>query len=143
VGGGARRHPVRPGFRRPGEHHRGRNAVDPWWTAHQINPPKVNAVSPADYPNQVDPRGLATFGLVGLGFAVLGTVMRRVDAYPRRLSALAVALGALMIVIYLGRLIILDPTNPVVRLALAAGVVANTVFLVWLGSVWRRGRPVR
>jgi len=110
--------------------------------ANQIHPPLIpGAVSPSDLPSQVDPRGLATFGLVGLAFAALGALMRTVDAYPPRLAGLAVALGAIMIIIYLGRLIILDPDNPVVRLALAAGLIANTAFLGWLGTVWRRGHP--
>jgi hypothetical protein len=46
--------------------------------------------------------------------------------------------GALLIVIYLGRLIILDPTNIVVRIALLAGVVVNTIWFVWLGVALRR-----
>ena len=43
-----------------------------------------------------------------------------------------------MVVDDLGRLIILDPANPVVRVALVLGVIANTVFFVGLGQHWRR-----
>jgi len=41
--------------------------------------------------------------------------MSRPDSYTRGLAGLGQALGVIMIVIYLGRLIILDPTNIVVR----------------------------
>jgi len=61
------------------------------------------------------------------------------DRYPRGHARMGQVLGVVMIVIYLGRLVILDPTNPVVRVALAAGVITNTVFLGWLGNVWRKG----
>jgi hypothetical protein len=104
--------------------------------ANEIHPPE-NPL--AEFPNPVDPRGLATFGLVGLGFLIVATLMARSDRYPRGLARLGQFLGVVMIVIYLGRLVILDPTNPVVRVALAAGVSSNTAFLLWLGNVWRRG----
>ena len=102
-----------------------------------IHPPDENLL--ADFPNPTDPRGLATFGLVGLAFLIVATLMATSDLYPRRLARLGQLLGVVMIVIYLGRLIILDPTNPIVRVALAAGVLSNTAFLVWLGTVWRKG----
>ena len=107
--------------------------------ANVIHPPASNVLSLAEYPNSVDPRGFATFGLVGLSFLVVATLMGRSDRYPRGLARVGQVLGVVMIVIYLGRLVILDPTNPVVRVALAAGVISNTVFLAWLGTVWRKG----
>jgi hypothetical protein len=106
--------------------------------ANVIHPPESNVLSLAEYPNSVDPRGLATFGLVGIAFLIVATLMARSDRYPRGLARVGQVLGVVMIVIYLGRLVILDPTNPVVRVALAAGVITNTVFLGWLGSVWRK-----
>jgi hypothetical protein len=106
--------------------------------ANQINPPGVAS----DFPNAADPRGLATFGLTGLAFLVLATLMTRSGSYPRGLARTGQFLGVIMIVIYLGRLIILDPTNIVVRIALVLGVVLNTVFLAWLGRHWQ-GSPGR
>jgi hypothetical protein len=64
--------------------------------------------------------------------------MSRPDSYTRGLARLGQALGVIMIVIYLGRLIILDPTNIVVRIALVTGVAVNTAFLLWLGRTWSR-----
>ena len=105
--------------------------------ANQIHPPGSAVL--ADFPNPVDPRGLATFGITGLAFLTLTTLAVRSERYPRSLARLGQALGIIMIVIYLGRLIILDPANLIVRIALAAGVIANTAFLVWLARVWSRG----
>lgn len=105
--------------------------------ANQFHPPDA-AVDLAGYPNSVDPRGLATFGLAGVAYLTLATLMSRSDSYAKGLARLGQALGAILIVIYLGRLIILDPENIVVRIALAAGIVSNTAFLWWLGRVWSR-----
>jgi hypothetical protein len=107
--------------------------------ANVIHPPDRDVLSLADYPNAVDPRGLATFGLVGLSFLIVATLMSRSDRYPTGLARVGQTLGVVMMVIYVGRLVILDPTNPIVRVALAAGVISNTVFLAWLGNVWRKG----
>lgn len=101
--------------------------------ANQIHPPGPSA---GDFPNPADPRGLATFGLTGIAVLILGGLMSRSARYPRGLARAGQALGAIMVVIYLGRLIILDPNNPVVQVALALGVIANTVFLFWVGRHW-------
>jgi hypothetical protein len=106
--------------------------------ANQIHPPATDLLGDAGYPNPVDPRGLATFGLLGLSFLILTTLAARSDRYSAGLARLGQALGVIMVVIYLGRLIILDPAHPVVRVALAAGVAANTIFLSLLGRSWLR-----
>lgn len=108
--------------------------------AKDIHPPDTPGVL-LGYPSSVDARGLATFGLAGLVYLTLATLMSRSDAYAKRLARLGQALGVIMIVIYFGRLIILDPENIVVRIALAAGVIANTSFLLWLGRAWSTVRP--
>ena len=107
--------------------------------ANVIHPPGTNLLSMAEYPNPVDPRGLATFGLVGMAFLIIATLMVRSDRYPLGLARVGQTLGVVMMIIYVGRLVILDPTNLIVRVALAAGVISNTAFLAWLGSVWRKG----
>lgn len=106
--------------------------------ANVIHPPPDNVQSLAGYPNQVDPRGLGTFGLAGIAYLVLATLAARSPRYATGLARLGQALGVVMIIIYLGRLIILDPTNPIVRVALAAGVLANTAFFLGLGRNWTR-----
>lgn len=102
--------------------------------ANQIHPPAV--VAPTDLPNAIDPRGFATFALVGAALVVLGGPIGRHPRYGSGIGIAARVLGSISVGIFLVRLIILDPTNPVVRVALLAGVVANTVFAVGLGRRW-------
>jgi hypothetical protein len=89
--------------------------------------------------NPVDPRGLLTFGVMGVGLIVLSTLIRRSPALPSGLGALGIVLGVLLVLVYLGRLFIVD-TNEIVLLILAAvaGVVAHPAFFLWLGSGLRR-----
>lgn len=104
--------------------------------ANVIHPPLNNILSQAEYPNPIDPRGLGTFGFAGISYLVLATVALGSPRYPKGLARIGQALGVVLIVIYIGRLVILDPTHPVVRAALAIGVVANTIFFLWLGWLW-------
>jgi hypothetical protein len=47
--------------------------------------------------------------------------------------------GALLIVVYLGRLLILTPTNLLVAVpAAATGIVLSPIFYIWLGIELRR-----
>jgi hypothetical protein len=103
--------------------------------ANQLHPPSTDVLGAAGYPNMVDPRGLATFGLAGLGIFFLGQLMSRSPKFPARLGTLAIVFGVLNIVIYLARLIILTPTNPVVLVvAGVTGLVVSPVFYIWVGT---------
>jgi len=108
--------------------------------ANVIHAPASDPLGQAGLPNQIDPRGLLTFGFAGLALLVFAGLMGRRTDFPKGLSDLGYVLGALLVIIYLGRLIILDPTNIVVRIALVAGVVANTMWYAWLGVTLRRQR---
>jgi hypothetical protein len=104
-----------------------------------LNPPEANLAGLANLPNQVDPRGLLTFGVAGLAMLVLAWLMGQSGQFPRGLSRLGYVLGALLVVIYLARLIVLDATNPVLLIpALLAGFIVSPVWYVWLGRVLRR-----
>ena len=93
------------------------------------------------YPNAVDPRGLLTFGLAAVGTAAVGWLILRGGRLPRGLGLVAAALSVLLLVIYLGRLVLLDPTHPVLLVAaLAAGFVVNPAWWIWLGVSIRRAR---
>lgn len=92
------------------------------------------------YPNAADPRGFMTFGAAALSLFVVGWLMLRDATFPRRLAWVALADAALLVVVYLGRLIILNPDTPVLRTAaLASGFLVNPAFYVWLGIELRRG----
>ncbi len=107
--------------------------------ANAIHP--VNAV-PANVASQIDPRGLLTFGVAGVSMAVIAWLMRRGDRFPRGLGALGYLFAILLFLLYLGRLIILDPTAPAIVIpALLAGFLVGPVWYVWLGLVFLRGRP--
>ena len=104
--------------------------------ANLANPPKVLA---SDVPSSVDPRGLATFALTGLALAVTGTLILRGRVLPRGLGQLAFLAAALLVYVYVGRLVILDPKSPgLLAAAVAAGYVVNPVWFAWLGLALRR-----
>ena len=94
----------------------------------------------ASLPSQIDPRGLLTFGFTGLGVLVLSRSMRTAAAFAPRVAGLGTVLGIGLLLIYLGRLIILDPNN-VALLGVAAitGVVVHPVWFLMIGRELRRG----
>ena len=107
--------------------------------ANAIHPPVSDVLAQAQLPNPVDPRGLLTFGASGLGLLVLALLARRTATLPRGLAALGVVVGVLLVVVYLGRLIILTPTNPVVAAAAGlTGLILSPAFYLWLGRELRR-----
>ncbi len=104
--------------------------------ANAINPTTASAAL-ANLPSAIDPRGLLTFGIAGLGVFVIAWLMGRSEHFPRALSYLGYLLAVLLVVLYLGRLIILDPKNPIILVdALLSGFIVNPVWYVWLGIVF-------
>lgn len=104
--------------------------------ANLANPPASLA---ADVPSSTDPRGLATFALTGGALAVAGFLIVRGGELPARLGQLAVLASALLVFVYVGRLVILNPKEPALLAAAAAvGFVVNPVWLAWLGLLLRR-----
>jgi hypothetical protein len=124
--------------------------------ANALHPPaSVNL----DLPSQVDPRGLATFGLTGLGLLALAWLIIRAAAVrpggldtgtptlhaslPLGLGYLGLLVAALFLILYLARLIVLSPGSPLILVpAVLAGFVASPAWYLWLGlALWRgRGR---
>jgi hypothetical protein len=107
--------------------------------ANAIHPP-LAATGAAGLPNAIDPRGFLTFGLAGLAVLTAAFLMGRGGRFPSLLRLLTLALGLLLIIIYLGRLIVLTPTSPLI-LAPAAltGFILNPIWYVWLGLELRQG----
>lgn len=102
--------------------------------ANALHPP---ASLPGDAPNAIDPRGLLTFGVTGLALLLIGVLVGEGRGW------LAYLAGALLVVVYLARLIVLSPTSLVVLgPAALAGFIVNPAFYVWLG-LWLRRRPDR
>lgn len=107
--------------------------------ANAFNPPVSNLPALADLPNQVDPRGLLTFGVAGMSAVIFSLVIARSGELPKALGYLGYLLGVLLIVVYLGRLIILDATNVAIVIpALLTGFVVSPLWYIWLGIQLRR-----
>jgi hypothetical protein len=104
--------------------------------ANVINPPTITF----SLPNPIDPRGLLTFGVTAIAVLLIAWLILRSGAFPRRLAYVGFAAALLLVVIYVGRLTILDPESPVLLVAaLLAGFVVNPIWYVWLGLELRRG----
>jgi hypothetical protein len=104
--------------------------------ANAINLPARVAL---DVPNEVDPRGLLTFGFAGLAIGAFTLMMRSLAGWPPRLVYLGYLSAGLLLLIYLLRLI--SPNSP---LALAPagleGFLVNPIWYIWLGRELRRER---
>ncbi len=99
-----------------------------------LHPP---AALPTDVPSPIDPRGLLTFGLAAAGLFFFSRLMAKDASFPGGLSTLGYVSAALMLVLYLGRLIILQATSPVIGIpALLEGFLVNPIWYIWLGSVF-------
>ncbi len=113
--------------------------------ANAINPPTALsadvAAGLAALPSQIDPRGLLTFGMAGIALLGVAWLIGRGASLPRGLGSLAYLLAILLVIIYVGRLILLNPANPVLLVPiLLTGFLVNPGWFIWLGLVLWRGR---
>lgn len=92
----------------------------------------VNRVAGAPaLPSAINPRELLTFGLMGIAVIVIAWLISRRDDFSRNLAYLGYVLAVLLLWLYLGRLVILDPTNPAILVpALLVGFIANPLWYV-------------
>jgi hypothetical protein len=102
--------------------------------AHPVNHP--------DVPSYTDPRGFATFALTGAALVIFGWLILRGTEIPRIVGMLALAAAALLLVVYFGRLIVLNPKRPVIKwVAVVSGLVVNPAFyLAYARSLLARER---
>lgn len=99
-----------------------------------LNPPGDAPTSLAALPSQIDPRGLLTFGVAGLSLFIAGLLLRHSARFPRSFTALTFVLASLLVIVYLSRLIILTPSNPLVLIpAAVTGFIVNPIWYLWLG----------
>ena len=109
--------------------------------ANALNPPRADVLADANLPNLVDPRGFLTFGVAGLALLAASWLVSRTRDFPVALAYLGYALGLLMFVTWLARLVVLDATSPLVLLPAAlTGFIANPAWYIWLGLVLLRQR---
>jgi hypothetical protein len=104
--------------------------------ANTINPPAGATVA---LPNAIDPRGLLTFGVAAIALFVVAWLIGRGKQLPVGLSYLGYLSAVLLIILYVGRLVIVEPTNPLILVpALLNGFVVNPAWYIWLGlALWR------
>jgi hypothetical protein len=96
-----------------------------------LPPPEVMAL-----PSQIDPRGLLTFGLAGVALFVFSWMIAHSRDFPRPLGYLGYLSALLLVTLYLGRLIVLEPTNPIILIpVLLTGFILNPIWYIWLGFV--------
>jgi MFS family permease len=82
-------------------------------------------------PNFVDPRGFATFGLMALALLVFGVIGLRTGGLDRTVARVAALAAALLVVLYVGRLTVLDPEANVIKAtALISGLIVNPAFFL-------------
>ena len=104
----------------------------------------ANAIHPSmmansDLPSQVDPRGLLAFGITGLAVFKAAILMDKTKIFPHNLNFLGLISGVLLIVIYVGRLVVLDPTQPVLKYSiLLEGFIINPIWYLWLGRIFQQ-----
>ena len=92
-----------------------------------------------DLPNPIDPRGLLTFGIAGLGLLLFSWLMMLEVRFPKNLAYLGILSAVLMIVLYLGRLIVLQATSLVIVIpALLEGFIVNPIWYISLGLAFLR-----
>ncbi len=108
--------------------------------ANVINPPAGN-LTLATLPSSIDPRGLLTFGVAGLGFFGFAWLMGRSKQFSPAMGYLTYLLAILLVVLYLARLLILSASSPLIVVpAVLSGFVINPLWYVWLGMVLLQGR---
>jgi hypothetical protein len=84
---------------------------------------------------------LLTFGVAGIALFVASWLIVRGGRFPRGLGYVGYVSAILLLALYLGRLIVLDPTSPVILIpALLNGFLANPLFYIWLGLTLLRRR---
>ena len=108
--------------------------------ANALHPP---AAINLDLPNPIDPRGFLTFGVAGLGLFLLSGLLSQNTGFPKGLAYIGYLSAILMVILYLGRLIILQATSLVIVIpALLEGFLVNPLWYLWLGRILMRDQSV-
>ncbi len=105
--------------------------------ANAINPPTAMNI---DLPSQIDPRGFLAFGITGFAILKYAYLMWVSKKFSQNFSLLGFVSGILLIVIYLGRLIVLNPAEPILKYPiLIEGFIVNPLWYLWLGYLsWNK-----
>lgn len=106
--------------------------------ANTIHQPTAEILDEANYPSSIDPRGLLTFGLTSLAVGAWTWLMSQAKGYPKSFIRVGWLLTALLLVIYLARLVVLDVDTIAVLLpAVFAGFIVSPLWYFWLSRIWQ------
>ena len=96
-----------------------------------------------DVPSYTDARGFATFALTAATLLVFGWLILRGTEIPRVVGQIALFAAVLLLIVYFGRLIVLNPKKPVIKwVAVVSGLVVNPAFyLAYARSLLTRSGP--
>jgi hypothetical protein len=84
---------------------------------------------------------LLAFGVAGVALFIVAWLIVRGGRFPRGLGYLSYLSAVLLVALYLGRLIVLNPGSPVILVpALLNGFLVNPALYAWLGLTLLRGR---
>jgi hypothetical protein len=109
--------------------------------ANLVKPPASLA---ADLPSSTDPRGLGSFALVGLAVGIASLLIVQGEDLPPRLGHLGFIAAALLLFVYVGRLVVLNPNSPGLHAAaVASGFFINPAWFIWLGLTLLHSPPPR
>jgi hypothetical protein len=99
----------------------------------------VAAQAAANIPSQIDPRGFLTFLIYAVALLTFSILIVTSKRYPHTLGILGIVTASVFMLLYLARLIILDPTNLIVLiLAVLSGFILAPVWNIWFGlALWR------
>src|SRR5206468_7730734 len=76
-----------------------------------VGNPAATSATYERFASAIDPRGMLTFGVMGLSLWVIAWLMLRGTQFPRGLAHLGYVTAALLIIVYLARLIVLHPSS--------------------------------
>ena len=89
----------------------------------------AHPITHADVPSYTDARGFATFAMTAAAFVVFGWLILRGTEIPRIVGQLALLAAVLLLIVYFGRLIVLNPKRPLIKwVAVVSGLVVNPAF---------------
>ena len=108
--------------------------------ANNINVPAISpAVALGVLPSQIDPRGLLTFGFTSIALVTSSWLILRSDLFARGLGLVGLLSAVLAAVLYVGRLVVLSPAEPIIQIpALLYGFLTFPIWYLWLGvAFWQ------
>lgn len=95
--------------------------------------------APTGGPSQVDPAGLAAFGVTGIVALLFGWLVIRTGALPRNLGYVGLFNGILLIVLFFAT--VFSSQTLILISGGLTSVIVGPIWWIWLGRALMRARP--